>query len=162
MSNLINAIESLNTKDWFDYFSTFLPLVLSIVAIVIAIDTSNRQSNIALFDKRYVNYKRLLDFSTQWKISIIKYYELLEDKPDIASNEFRKFVLQISLMNNDEVTKEVIREYYKDKNLDLDKIRDALLQIKYRDSNTLDETSLLYRSISNDVEIFHKQFCYFF
>lgn len=59
MNELIIAIQNLANKTWFDYFMAFAPLVLSIIAIYISIDSTRQQNKIALLDKRLEIYTHL-------------------------------------------------------------------------------------------------------
>ena len=59
MEKLIIAIEKLSNKTLFDYFVAFAPLVLSIVAIYISIDSTRKQNKIALLEKRIAIYNNL-------------------------------------------------------------------------------------------------------
>lgn len=59
MDELILAINNLSNKTWFDYFVAIAPLVLSIVAIYISIDSTRKQNKIALLDKRLAIYTDL-------------------------------------------------------------------------------------------------------
>lgn len=59
MEELIIAIEKLSNKTVLDYFIAFVPLILSIVAIYISIDSTRKQNKIALLDKRIEIYNNL-------------------------------------------------------------------------------------------------------
>lgn len=59
MEELIIAIENLSNKTLFDYFISFAPLILSMVAIYISIDSTRKQNKIALLDKRIEIYNNL-------------------------------------------------------------------------------------------------------
>lgn len=41
-------------RDLFDYFATGITLLLSVIAVIIAVSTAKRQNKIALFDKRFI------------------------------------------------------------------------------------------------------------
>ena len=59
MEDLVKAIEKLAEKTWVDYLLIIVPIVISIVAIGIAIYTSNKQNRIALYQLRYQALSRL-------------------------------------------------------------------------------------------------------
>ena len=40
-------------RDLFDYFATGVTLLLSVIAVIIAVSTAERQNKIALFDRRF-------------------------------------------------------------------------------------------------------------
>lgn len=63
MDELISAIEKISDKTWFDYCIAIAPLILSLVAIYISIDSTRKQNKIALLDKRleiYMNLKECI------------------------------------------------------------------------------------------------------
>jgi len=41
-------------RDWFDYLATGATLLLSVIAVIIAVNTATRQNKIALFEKRFL------------------------------------------------------------------------------------------------------------
>lgn len=49
---IVEAIDHLSKKTTIDYAIALAPIILSIVAILISINTARRQNNIALFEKR--------------------------------------------------------------------------------------------------------------
>lgn len=59
MEDLVKAIEKLAEKTGVDYLLIIVPIVISIVAIGIAIYTANKQNRIALFQLRYQALSRL-------------------------------------------------------------------------------------------------------
>ena len=59
MDELISAIEKLSNKTWLDYFTTFVPLILSFVAICISMASIRNQNKISLLDKRLDIYTNL-------------------------------------------------------------------------------------------------------
>ena len=59
MHELVKAIENLSNKTVFDYFVGFSPLVLSLVAIYISVDSTRKQNKIALLEKRLLIYTEL-------------------------------------------------------------------------------------------------------
>lgn len=161
MSELINAIKSLNSRDWFDYFSAFLPLVLSIVAIIIAIDTSKRQNKATLFEKRYSNYSELLGFCTLWKMFIDQFNRLQKTNGPISINSIYKLCLSISLLMTDEVKDIDFFDFVKDNDLDREKIKSELFSLRYKNSLTLEFTSLLHGGRMKKIEFFSKQYVIF-
>lgn len=91
---IYEAITTLGVRDWFDYFSIIVPLLLSVVAIWISISTARKQNKIALFDKRYAvlaAIKRIVTFSQSFnqtenlKANIV--YQTYCRTFDIAYNE---------------------------------------------------------------------------
>lgn len=55
-------------RDLLDYFATGITLLLSVIAVIIAVSTAKRQNKIALFDKRFVVLESLgnvLNFSDE-------------------------------------------------------------------------------------------------
>lgn len=67
MGNITQAIEALGRRDWFDYVSAFTPIILSIIAVWIAIATARKQNQLALFDKKSDTYQKLLLFINHWQ-----------------------------------------------------------------------------------------------
>lgn len=59
MEDVVKAIEKLAEKTWADYLLIIVPIIISIVAIGIAIYTANKQNRIALYQLRYQALSRL-------------------------------------------------------------------------------------------------------
>ena len=70
-----NIVYVAAPRDWFDYLATGATLVLSIIAVIIAVSTARKQNKIAVFDKRYDIYQCLLkivSFSDELKLNTKK------------------------------------------------------------------------------------------
>ena len=74
MEELIVVVEKLGERDIVDYLIAFMPIVLSVIAIVISIHTTKKQNDIALFEKRYKVLAHVR--------SIIKFDESIHDCND--------------------------------------------------------------------------------
>lgn len=53
VEELIKVIQALEQRDWIDIVAIFSPIILSVVAIIISIQTTKKQNAIAMFDKKY-------------------------------------------------------------------------------------------------------------
>ena len=53
LNEIIEAIKTLNHRDFLDYLAIVAPLILSFVAIFISVYTIRKQTKIDLFEKRY-------------------------------------------------------------------------------------------------------------
>ncbi len=53
MEELIKAVESISEKNWIDYGLIFVPILISILAVVISVLTAKKQNKIALFEIKY-------------------------------------------------------------------------------------------------------------
>lgn len=73
-------------RDWFDYLATGATLLLSVIAVIIAVSTARRQNRIALFEKRDHTFKYLKDMINTWACLC----EMVRDCKDFA--DFGKFV----------------------------------------------------------------------
>ena len=49
MEELIKAVESISEKNWIDYGLIFVPILISILAVVISVLTAKKQNKIAGF-----------------------------------------------------------------------------------------------------------------
>ena len=61
-----NMYQVIVQRDWFDYLATGVTLLLSVVAVAIAVSTAKRQNKIALFDKRFsviTTLMQIIEFS---------------------------------------------------------------------------------------------------
>lgn len=158
MSELISAIKSINERDWFDYFSAFLPLLLSLVAIIIAIDTARSQNRIALFDKRYNNYSELLGLCSLWKMFADQYNRLYQENIGMPIDTLYKLCLTFSLLGHGDKLEIDLQDYVLNHNLDRDKVCNALIDLTYKDSMTLEVASLLYGKRTRKIKTFHKDY----
>lgn len=162
MTDLVNAIESLKSRDLFDYISVLLPLALSIFAIIVAVDTSKRQNKIALFEKKYSNYSELLGLCTIWKMFIDQYIRLRSENKKIPNITICSLCLTISLLGLYENEENInVTDYVKDHKIDRDKIESLLLKLRYKHSMTLEIAALLYGGDLKRIETFAKQYMQF-
>lgn len=53
VEELIKAVERISEKNWIDYGLIFVPILISILAIVISVLTARKQNKIALFEIKY-------------------------------------------------------------------------------------------------------------
>jgi len=161
MTDLINAINGLNTRDWFDYFSAFTSLLLSFVAILIAVSTARRQNRIAIFERRYCNYTELLEFNSKWKMFIEQYFKLIQENRNISNNLICKLCLGISIISSEEIQDINVLSFVKDNSLDRDRIHNEYLNFNYKASMMLEIASLLNGRVSKKIENFHKRYIMF-
>lgn len=161
MTDLINAVEHLNSRDWFDYVSAFSPLVLSCIAIFIALYTSKKQNSISIFEKRYRNYSELLDFFSAWKIFVDHFNRIYKQNEENFVDEISKLCLTIYLLELVQSGDIDISEYIKDKRIDRDKVRDALINLQFKNSSTLEMASLVYGRYTRRIDLFRRKYIVF-
>jgi len=83
--DIVEAIKSINNKSIVDYFIIIIPIVVSIVAIIISINTSKKQNKIAIFEKRYeclYQMKNVIEYSDKIKEA---------DNPNILLTSFNLY-----------------------------------------------------------------------
>jgi hypothetical protein len=162
MTDLIRTIENLKNRDWFDYFSAFSPLLLSCIAIIIALYTSRKQNAISIFEKRYSNYSDLLDFFSVWKIFVDHFYRICEQNKENFADEICKLCLSVSLLGHDETNDIDVSEFIIDKKFDGDRVRDMLLNLHCKDTKTLEMASLINGRYSRKIDDFRRKYILFF
>lgn len=59
MNELVKAIENLSNKTIVDYLLIVIPIIISVIAIIISLNSTNKQNKIALFEIRYAIFKDL-------------------------------------------------------------------------------------------------------
>lgn len=57
MKELVTAVENISNKTIVDYLLIIIPIFISVIATIIAINTAKMQKKISLFDRRYEVYK---------------------------------------------------------------------------------------------------------
>lgn len=72
-----NIVYIAAPRDWFDYLTTGATLLLSVIAVFIAVSTARQQNKIALFEKRFSAYL------TTSNVSLL--LGLLEENADYAA-----------------------------------------------------------------------------
>lgn len=81
-------------RDLFDYFATGITLLLSIIAVIIAVSTARKQNKIALFEKRFVVYREFQN--------CIGFAEILDvDTTSMEFIEMYNFVFSTNFDTND-------------------------------------------------------------
>lgn len=84
-------------RDLFDYFATGITLLLSVIAVFIAVSTARKQNKIALFEKRFVVYRELQNS--------IAFAEFLDnDSTSMDFIERYNFVFSTNFATNDNST----------------------------------------------------------
>ena len=106
-----NVVYIAAARDWFDYLATGATLLLSVIAVIIAVSTAKQQNKIALFDKRYsafiaINNITLLKFFIDVNVNYSEFIETFniifctnfskEDKTRDALFEVSKHIKVIS------------------------------------------------------------------
>ena len=57
MNELVKAIENLSNKTIVDYLLIVIPIIISVIAIIISLNSTNKQNKIALFEIRFAIFK---------------------------------------------------------------------------------------------------------
>ncbi len=78
-------------RDWFDYLATGATLLLSVIAVVIAVGTARRQNKIALFKERYDTFQIIYLFFHAWEASL-QYSSNRKDETVAAFDDHNIFI----------------------------------------------------------------------
>ena len=66
-----NIVYIVAPRDWFDYLATGATLLLSAIAVIIAVSTARQQNKIALFKERHETYQIIYYFIHAWEASLM-------------------------------------------------------------------------------------------
>lgn len=79
------------SRDWFDYLATGATLLLSAIAVIIALSTARRQNKIALFKERYDTFQIMYQFFHAWEASLL-YSSRIKDKSVVTLDDHSIFI----------------------------------------------------------------------
>ncbi|MEA4937992.1 MAG: hypothetical protein VB091_00220 [Christensenella sp.] len=160
MRELIEAINRLSERDWFDYSSALLPLVLSIVAILIAINTSKRQNRIALFDIRYELFTELSLLIKRWHYfaNAISGYAV----DDLGNRIYYVSLTMLSLYYGNGTTRyNKAESYLRDNLASQRKITDDIESIISKDSISIQNANVLFYKNKTAINRFYLSYSEF-
>jgi hypothetical protein len=111
-----NIVYITAPRDWFDYLATGATLLLSAIAVIIAVGTARRQNKIALFEKRYDVYDQLFECITNLRKLTESLYTLKNaenTKTIIKENILRREGIIITRIEQiEEFSDAICLEYY--------------------------------------------------
>ena len=108
LNEIIEAIKTLNHRDFLDYLAIVAPLVLSFVAIFISVYTIRKQTKIDLFEKRYETIQIFSFLLEGSKTALSKEIQA----KDLWKMGMYNYKSMNSLLNSDYEDNEVLNFYY--------------------------------------------------
>ena len=149
-----NIVYIAAPRDWFDYLATGATLLLSVIAVIIAVSTARRQNRIALFEERFNSYQSMFLFLHAWNASLM-FSDTKSDSTDnlIAIKKlYISFLIKSLTSTNSEPSKKSIDidleySYYTQMLLNLNKLSKLFL-LSTADREYLKEIESGYVAIS--------------